>query len=82
MDYCDCVDVEFNNKIQDERMDVEDDYSNDSMTDNEPSDKEIIEDFINIEVDFIINGNNANAINHTGLKVTERYEKIERIDRT
>jgi hypothetical protein len=79
MDYCDCVDVEFNNKIQDERMDVEDDYSNDSMTDNEPSDKEIIEDFINIEVDFIINGNNANAINHTGLKVTERYEKIEEI---
>ena len=79
MDYCDCVDVEFNNKIQDERMDVEDDYSNDSMTDNEPSDKEIIQDFINIEVDFIINGNNANAINHTGLKVTERYEKIEEI---
>ena len=79
MDYCDCVDIEFNDKIQDENMDVEDDYSNDSMLDNEPSDKEIIENFINIEVDFMINGSNANAINHTGLKVTEKYEKIEEI---
>lgn len=59
-------------------MMVEDDLI-DLLLHKEPTEKEAIENFINSEVDFIINDKNANFINHTGLKVTEEYEDIENI---
>ncbi len=72
----------FNINMEDnDNMDIEDDddYLNDILSQKEQPEKEIIETFINSQVDFTINGKNANAINHTGLKVTKQYEYIEDI---
>lgn len=49
------------------------------FTEEEPSDKEVIESYINCEVDYSINEKNSNGINHTELKITKEYENIENI---
>ena len=79
---CDYMKNELNNNIEDnDNMDIEDDddYMNDNISQKEQPEKEIIEAFINSQVDLTINGKNANAINHTGLIVTKQYEYIEDI---
>jgi hypothetical protein len=45
----------------------------------EPTEKEALENIMNLAVDHTINEENANGINHTELMVTEDYENIENI---
>ena len=45
----------------------------------EPTEKEALENIMNLAVDHTIDEENANGINHTELRVTEDYENIENI---
>ena len=74
------------NQCNNNLMDLDDaDYCDndedleDDLIEKDPTEKEIIESFINCEVDFTINERNANGINHTELKITKEYEKIENV---
>ena len=62
----------------DDDLDIDEDLEEDSI-EKEPSEKEIIEGFINCIVDFTINERNSNGINHTELKITKEYENFENI---
>lgn len=65
-----------------ENMDIDVDYDNISellSEDKEPTEKELIENYINCLVDYEIDEQNANAINHTEIKMSKEYEKNEDI---
>ncbi len=63
--------------IEDDNFDLEnEDFS---MSEDKISDKELIEKYMNIEVDQEINEINAKAINHTELKVSKQYENVENL---
>ena len=68
-----------------ESMIIENDCSDDDeimeeiMEEKEPNQKEVIESFMNCEVDYMINEKNANAINHSELIVPDTYLSIENL---
>lgn len=68
-----------------ENMIIEEDYSDEDeimdelMEERETSQKEAIENFMNCQVDYMINEKNANAINHSELKVPSSYQSIENL---
>ena len=70
------IDDECNDEEEDED---EDEGYLDDLSEKEPSEKETIEEAMNIYVDNEINENNANVINHTGIIVSQKYQKIEDI---
>ena len=78
MDFDDYDDI---NMICDDDMDCMEleNYSMEKEKEpKEPSEKDIIENVMNLNVDHTINEENANAINHTELIVSPEYEGIER----
>ena len=72
-DYDDVINMEDNMIIDEEE------YFDELSEEKEPSEKETLENFLNCEVDYMIDEKNANLINHTGLKVPPSYEIIENI---
>jgi len=67
-----------------DRMDIEEDnydYENEdfSMSDEKISNKELIEKYMNIQVDQEIDEISSKAINHTELKVSKEYEDHENV---
>ena len=61
----------------DDEISEEDENMEDLIEDQDPGSKEVLESFINCEVDYMIDEKNSNAINHSELKVTEEYKGIE-----
>ena len=82
-DYDSDYDIDFddddNDKmiIEKEKKEQEDKSMKNEYIKKEPSEKEVIENMANLFVDFTINGNNANGINHTELKVSDEYIEFE-----
>ena len=68
--------------IEDECSDEEEmmeDIMDDRTEEKEPCFKEVLENYMNCQVDYTINEKNANAINHSELKVSEEYESAEKV---
>ena len=68
--------------IEDECSDEEEmmeDIMDDRTEEKEPCFKEVLENYMNCLVDYTINEKNANAINHSELKVSEEYESAEKV---
>jgi hypothetical protein len=77
-----CDNTIINTKDECEDMDIDEydeNYSQQSMEEKEPDEKEVIENFMKSLVDYEINELNANAINHTELKTSNEYKKMEDI---
>ena len=49
------------------------------MIEKEPTEKETIENIMNVTLDYVINEKTANGINHTELKIPKIYENMEDI---
>ena len=72
-----------------QRMDIEEECSDeeemmedimeDRTEEKQPCFKEVLENYMNCLVDYMINEKNANAINHSELKVPEEYESAEKV---
>ena len=78
-DFIDPNQMDIDNINDDDCIPEEDENMEDLFEEKEPNSKELLENFINCEVDYMIDEYNANAINHSELKVTKGYENIEEL---
>jgi hypothetical protein len=78
-DFIDPNQMDIDNINDDDCIPEEDENMEDLFEEKDPNSKELLENFINCEVDYMIDEYNANAINHSELKVTKGYENIEEL---